>query len=319
MSFFYPVLITVTLLLAVIVLSIIVIAHREARRLTEHPHNKRQQRYAECPDLHPMQQLVEHRLDASRICLTTADGLSLAALYRPAQNGAMVILCHGYKMDCGEMIPMAAMLVRHGYGVLLPDLRSHGSSAGELISFGHHEWQDLDAVVDFIHTQQPAARIGLFGNSMGGALALYYAAREPRIAAVIAQSPYASIAHTINKSVSRFTNLPPFPFAPLINYFAERKLNFNTNEVAPLTHIGNISPRPVMLMMGGRDQVVPSEGIFALQQAAGEPNELWYEPELDHVEFHQQHPVEFERRVVAFYRHYLLDAANDRVADDETI
>lgn len=318
MSFLSPISITIILLFAIIVLGIIIIARRQARQLIEHPHSDRLQHYAECPDLHPLQQLAEHQLDASRICLTTADGLSLAALYRPTQNGAVIILCHGYKMDCSEMIPIAAMLVRHGYGVILPDQRSHGSSGGELISFGYHEWQDLQAVLNFLDAQQAKAKIGIFGNSMGGALSLYYAAREPRIAAVIAQSPYASIAHTINKSVSRFTGLPPFPFAPLINYFAERKLNFKSTEVAPLSTIGLISPRPVMLMMGGRDQVVQAEGIFDLQQAAGEPSELWYDEDLDHVEFYDRHPAEFEQRVVTFFKRYLLNNPNDRSADDET-
>lgn len=311
MSFFHPTMI-LSLLFIVVVLGLIIIARRQAQQLIENPEQERRQRYNDCPDLHPLQVLSTYQLDAGRLCLTTADGLRLAALYKPPRNGAVIVLCHGYKMDCSEMIPIAALLARHGYGVLLPDQRSHGDSSGELISFGYHEWQDLQAVIDFLQTQQPTAKIGLFGNSMGGALALYYAARDPRIAAVIAQSPYASIAHTINKSVSRYTGLPPFPFAPLINYFAERKLKFNSAEVAPLTHIGQISPRPVMLMMGGRDQVVQPEGIFALHHAAGTSSELWYEPELDHVEFFQQHPAEFEQRVVGFYHRYLL---NDAKAD----
>ena len=284
---------------------ILAISWRQARKLTFNSWQRRQQHYINNPQLHPVQQLELHRLDAQFIELKTTDGEILSALYRPGSNGATIILCHGYKMDCSEMIPVAAMLERYGYGVLLPDLRSHGSSSGELISFGYHEWQDIEAAVEFILDQQPGQKIGLFGNSMGGALALCYTARDPRIGAVIAQSPFASIAHTINLSVKRFTGLPPYPFAPLINFFAQRQLQFNSAAVAPLHCIGAISPRAILLMMGGQDQVVPCEGIFALKNAAGEPVELWFDEQLDHVEFYQQHPQEFEQRVTTFFDHYL--------------
>nr|WP_320049724.1 alpha/beta fold hydrolase [uncultured Desulfuromonas sp.] len=284
---------------------ILVISWRQARKLTINSWQRRQRHYIENPDLHPVQQLERHRLDAEFIELKTTDGEVLSALYRPGRNGATIILCHGYKMDCSEMIPIAAMLERYGYGVLLPDLRSHGSSSGELISFGFHEWHDIEAAVEFIVRQHPGENLGLFGNSMGGALALCYAARDPRIKAVIAQSPFASIAHTINLSVKRFTGLPPYPFATLINFFAQRQLKFNSAAVAPLHCIGDISPRAIFLMMGGQDQVVPAQGIFALEQAAGKPLELWFDEHLDHVAFYHQHPMEFEQRVTTFFERYL--------------
>ncbi len=294
-------------LLVIAMAVILIIAWRQARKMTCNSWQKRQQRYIENPELHPVQQLETYRLDARVIELTTADGETLSALYRPGSKEATIILCHGYKMDCSEMIPIAAMLERYGYGVLLPDLRSHGRSSGELIRFGYHEWQDLEAAVEFILSQHPNQAIGLFGNSMGGALALCYTARDPRISAVIAQSPYASIAHTINLSVKRFTGLPPFPFAPLINFFAQRQLQFNSAAVAPLHCIGDISPRAILLMMGGQDQVVPCEGIFALEKAAGDPVELWFDEQLDHVEFYHRHPQEFEQRVTRFFGRYLGD------------
>lgn len=294
--------------IAVLVFAILfIIARRHANRLIHSSHDKRQQRYANYPELHPTVIKQQHQLAAYPLCLTTSDGLHLSALYAPSRNGAVVILSHGYKMDCAEMIPIATLLVSHGYGILLPNQRSHGCSDGEQISFGNHEWRDLEAAVNFLVHQENASSIGLFGNSMGGALALCYAARDPRIAAVIAQSPYASIAHSINKGVRQFSGLAPFPFAPLIHYHAQRKLNINTASIAPLNTIAAISPRPILLMMGGQDHHVEPDGIFKLHQAAGDTAELWYEPDLDHVEFYQKLPLEFEQRVVDFYNRHLLN------------
>jgi len=43
-----------------------------------------------------------------------------------------------------------------------------------------------------------------------------------------------------------------------------------------------------------------------LYDAAKEPRELWFEPDLWHAEFPAKLPEEYEKRVVAFFDHYLL-------------
>ncbi|MDY0189442.1 MAG: alpha/beta fold hydrolase [Desulfuromonas sp.] len=308
MSNFYPHIIITLVVITVLtaITALFVICQRQAVRLTSSSPTNRQQYAIDHPENSPELLLQQHKLDAQPIELTTSDGLHLFALYAPSTNGATIILSHGYKMSCSEMIPIAALLARQGYGVLLPDQRSHGRSDGNTISFGYHEWRDLEAAVNFLVEQNPHDKIGIFGNSMGGALAVVYAAREPLIAAVIAQSPYASVGHSINKGVSKFSGLPAFPFAPLIHYLAQRRLGIDTAKVAPVNTIAAIAPRPIMLLMGGSDQTVEAEGIFVLQQAAGANCSLWFEPELDHVEFYQRKPEEFAHRIVGFYNHALL-------------
>lgn len=302
----------IILLVAAAVAGVFIIAQRQALRLTTSTVAKRLQREHDDPELQPEVLLRRYQLDADKLQLTTSDGVHLFALYKAPQNGAVVILCHGYKMSSAEMIPIAALLARHGYGVLLFDFRAHGRSEGEDISFGYHEWRDLEAAVDFVAHQRSVRHIGVFGNSMGGAIALYYTARDPRVAAVVAQSPYASVAHSINKGVRRFSNLPSFPFAPLIHFFAQRRLHINTAAVAPINTIAAIAPRPILLMMGGNDHVVEANGAFALQKAAGDNCELWFDAQLDHVEFYQELPQQFERRVINFYDRYLSDEVTSK-------
>lgn len=290
--------------LSVIVLC--VIAYRHAHRLTYSALENRHRHYDKHPELAPATVGQHYQLNAHPLSLVTRDGLNLSAHYTPSRNGAAIILSHGYKMSSSEMIPIAALFAQNGYGVLLQDQRAHGMSAGEQISFGRDEWYDLDAAVNFLEQQLGITSIGLFGNSMGGALSLCYAARDLRVKAVIAQSPYASIGHSIKKGVKQFTGLPPFPFAPLVHFMAQRKLKINSSKIAPLNAIAKIHPRPVLLMMGGQDHYVEPQGIFTLHEAAGDSAELWYENDLDHVEFYEKHPAEFERQTLAFYACHLL-------------
>jgi len=243
-----------------------------------------------------------------QITLTTQDGVRLSAWYLPSQNGAAIILLHGYKADHAQMFPVAAMLVRHGYGVILPDLRGHGQSEGEEITFGYHERRDVQAIYQYLITQPKvdAERIGVLGNSMGSAIAISYAAENPEIKAVVAQSPYISLDDMVATNIKRLVNLPPFPLAPMILFFAERKAGFQAEALAPLRHIRQISPRPVLIMMGGKDTWANPEGGRQLYAAAGEPRELWFDPELSHLEFQEKRADEFEQRVVAFFDKYLL-------------
>lgn len=104
-----------------------------------------------------------------------------------------------------------------------------------------------------------------------------------------------------------FTDLPAFPFAPLIVYWAERETGFKSEDIDAMRWIAQISPRPVFLMQGGADVVISADSGQRLYDAAGEPKELWFEPELGHVDFDSEMAGEFERRVVEFFDRYLLD------------
>ena len=60
-------------------------------------------------------------------------------------------------------------------------------------------------------------------------------------------------------------------------------------------------------MQGGADVVISATSGQRLYDAAGEPKELWFEPDLGHVDFDSEMADEFERRVIGFFDHYLLD------------
>jgi fermentation-respiration switch protein FrsA (DUF1100 family) len=69
--------------------------------------------------------------------------------------------------------------------------------------------------------------------------------------------------------------------------------------------IGRLSPRPILLLQGGLDTVVAADNGRRLYDAAREPKELWFEPELGHANFDREKPEEYERRVVGFFERAL--------------
>jgi uncharacterized protein len=241
------------------------------------------------------------------IQLTTEDGLQLKGWYVPSQNGAAVIVVHGYKGNRSTMLSRAQMLARHGYGIVLFDLRAHGESEGDLITFGLYEVLDVKAAYQFVLTQPDVdpERIGILGGSMGGTVALLSAGQIPAIKAVVAESAFPTLEDAVPAAVAG-SGLPSAVFSPFVQWFAERSGQFRAEEVSAIDHIAQISPRPVFLMQGGKDlQVVPESGQ-RLYAAAGEPRELWFDAEVGHMSFASERPAEYERRVVAFFDQYLL-------------
>jgi fermentation-respiration switch protein FrsA (DUF1100 family) len=257
----------------------------------------------------PTERPIDYGLVYDDVSVLTGDGLRLVGWYVPSKNGALIIAQLGYKSRRGEMLNEAALLHRHGYGVLITSLRAHDMSDGDLITFGRQEMEDLGAWHRFAATQPDVdrTRIGILGNSLGGTLAIEFAARTPAIRAVAANSAFSSLEDTLQTSVRFFSGLPPFPFVPLIAFWAEREADIRVDSVDAMFWIAQLSPRPVLLMQGGADVVISISSGERLFRAAGEPKELWFEPKVGHAGFDRALPAEYERRVIGFFDRYLTE------------
>lgn len=252
----------------------------------------------------------DYGLPYEDIVLTTHDEYKLAAWYLPSRNHAAIILQHGYPDNRSAMLNHAKLFSRHGYGLIMVDLRSQGESQGNTVSFGLNEVHDVEAAYQYLLSRPDVnpERIGSLGNSMGGAVVLLHAAQNSGIKAVVADSTYASLQDVIASGIENLTSLPAFPFAPMIQWFAEREAGFAAAQVAPIESIDLISPRAVFLLHGSADELIPVENSQHLFDAAGTPRELWIEPEVGHGKetFINDHADEYESRVVGFFDQYLL-------------
>jgi fermentation-respiration switch protein FrsA (DUF1100 family) len=242
------------------------------------------------------------------VAFTTQDGLQLRGWFLPTiYSDATVILGHGFSRSRQELLDVAAMLHRNRYNVLMFDWRAHGESEGTRTTFGYKEVKDVSAAVAYI-TSRPeldSQRIGVLGKSMGGAIAIRAAAKLPQIKAVVSDSPYPSLQDSIQVGVDRRGPLGVWPFRFIALSLGLNAIGIDPGLVRPIDDIADISPRPVLIIHGGRDALVPADTGTRLYAAAGEPKYLWYAPDVAHVEMSSRYPREYEARVVQFFDHAL--------------
>ena len=254
--------------------------------------------------LHPPRQTASGALlrasgiEFQDVELTTEDNVRLSAWYTPPKNGVVILVAHGYGGARTEHYH--ALFASHGYGVIAWDFRAHGLSGGDFSSLGYYEALDAKAALDFALAQPGVEHVGAWGGSMGAVTMIRATAQYPEIEALVADSPYATLEDEMDLRV-------PFPsMRSLIRFFAERESGARVGLVRPVDDIARISPRPVFIIQGMGDGMVPLNSAQRLYDAAGEPRQLWTEKDVPHLNMYAFYKTRYTKRVIKFFDEYLL-------------
>jgi hypothetical protein len=232
------------------------------------------------------------------------DGIPISGWYLQSQNGAAVILLHGYGSNRLEMISRADILARHGYGVLLYDLRGHGESGGEKRAFGWQDVEDVKAALEFLLRSEDVNpdRIGILGFSVGGQIAIRATAEYEDIRAIIADDP----AFVTVDDAPKPTNIKE-KIIYAVSWIDGRCVSLWTGIPIPAgvpEKLRKISPRPILFIdtgeAGGRNLV------RFFYQIADQPKELWEIPETFHGGQLEARPLEYEEKMITFFDNNLL-------------
>jgi uncharacterized protein len=223
-------------------------------------------------------------------------------------SGDWVLLFHGVSDNRTGDLGHAELLLRHGYSVVMMDSRAHGKSGGDMATYGWKERYDTAAITDALYATEQVRHLCAHGVSMGAAIALQSAAVEPRIAAVSAEDPFASLREVgydyAGLDVSPFIGNTLFRPASI---FAMRAIartgGFDPDAVSPEKAVSQ-RPFPVLLICGANDHRIPCRHAEAIYHAATGPKELWIVQGAGHASALGQAPAEYENRVVSFFEKY---------------
>ena len=236
-----------------------------------------------------------------KVTLTTADNVKISGWYVPGTRPEAIVIVHGIHANRAYLIPQAEILADAGYHLLLIDLRGHGQSGGETMTYGYDEALDVQAAVDFLAALPNVEQIGALGHSLGAAAVVRASAKDERIKAIVIQSSYSSLSRAIDDSFSNFVFLPKWPFAPLIIAFAENITGAEVEQVNSAQDLAAMPDRSVLIIHSVDDNLFPPHHAEEMYQAASGPKELWFIKGLPHVNPITGHEAEYQEKVLKFF------------------
>ncbi len=192
-------------------------------------------------------------LGVEEIWITADDGVRLNAWYWPNPTSSKVLLCfHGNAENIGHGLGQLKALSRLGASVLALDYRGYGKSEGSPDEAG--VYRDAESAYNYLvdgrHFQP--RDIFLYGNSLGGAVAIHLAWRH-EIGGLIVQSSF-----TAGREMARRMFL-----IPLFEYIPKSRFD-------SLDKIARVRA-PILIVHGTQDQTIPFSMGRRLYEAAPEP------------------------------------------------
>lgn len=249
---------------------------------------------------------ADRGLPHERLTVRTSDGLRLVAWHLPGVLPAVVVVSPGNRRPAGDVLDVAAPLRNAGFHVVVHGWRGTPGCDPAPHTLGVHERLDLIGVLGAVERQLPGLPVGLLGYSLGGAVAVDVAASDRRAAAVCADSPFSDPQAVLREGVRRVLRIPgPVLTAPVGVVLALRT-GARLGAFSPLRRVGDIAPRPLLLIHGEADRSVPAAHSRRLHRAAGAPADLWLLPGVGHVGAFVADRDEYLRRVGGFFERNLL-------------
>jgi pimeloyl-ACP methyl ester carboxylesterase len=191
----------------------------------------------------------------------------------------VVIYMHGNSSARVEVLPQLSYLLSLGVAVFSFDFAGSGKSDGEYVSLGYYEREDLSCVVAHLRATNVVSTVALWGRSMGAATALMFGDRDPSIACMILDSPFADLTQLAEEMVEKGRDqgilVPNFVVSVALRMIAgsvKKQANVNIKNISPIAHADKCFI-PALLVAGEHDDFIKKRHAEAIyEKYAGDKN-----------------------------------------------
>lgn len=215
-------------------------------------------------------------------------GQNLAGVFcRPGgRSERAVVMCHGFTGSRlgGGSPELAGELARRGWASLAFDFAGCGDSEGDFADITlSGQVADLTAAVDWC-VAGGVRRLVTLGRSFGGSTVVCQAALDRRVDGVVTFAAVARLAELFTGFAGRRVETAGDPEEPvhLPEATVKRKFFVDLARWDVLACAGLLAPRPLLVLHGTDDGVVPPADAELLYRSAGEPREKVLVPGADH-------------------------------------
>jgi uncharacterized protein len=198
-----------------------------------------------------------------------------------------VVVLHGVRLDKRSMLPVATALTDAGFRSVLVDLRGHGASTGEYLTYGVVESRDVSELLDALSADgTELGPVGVHGFSYGAATAIQLAAEDGRVRAVVAVSSFSSL----RAAVRGYVHWQAAAIEPIVSDrwldaaidLGAHVAHFDPDAASPARVAGHTRAQ-LMLIHGGADAQIPPENARAIERGADGRAELRVLPGETHA------------------------------------
>lgn len=201
----------------------------------------------------------------------SADSSRLRGWYIASRTGASMIALGGSNSDRTAMLAYARLLAAGGTGVLLFDWPGCGTSDGH-IGVGSAERDAVRGAVNFVAAQPDVRddRIGVLGFSLGAHTALFAAADDDRVRALILEGAFAN---PWQQTVAEYApSGRAAQWGALAgNFIAGMERGTPDLKMA----LRRLAPRSILVVAGTVDRTVPPSLSREVFDAASQPKAFW--------------------------------------------
>lgn len=200
--------------------------------------------------------------------LNTADGETLVAWYAlPARGKPTIFYLHGNAGALAHRAGRVRLFRSHGYGLFLLAYRGFSGSTGAPSEA--HIVDDAVMAYDKVAAfTSPDSRMVIYGESLGTGVAVQLAAQR-HAAGVILESPFSS---AVDVGAYRYPYLP-------VHWLLKDRFE-------SISHIDKVKT-PLLVLLGGRDSIVPTHLGRKLFAAATAPKQAFFIPEANHYTLYE--------------------------------
>ncbi|OAV46145.1 alpha/beta hydrolase [Lewinella sp. 4G2] len=236
---------------------------------------------------------------------SSSDTIELDAIFVPATVPARanLIMLHGIG-SCKEVyLGTLPRLCELGYNVLLWDQRAHGKSGGTYVTYGAKEKVDVCRGIDWLENKAPDLPTGIYGNSMGGAVALQSLAFEKRLQFGLIESTFTNLPEITQAYGTRLSGYElPRWLTDRVLRRAGRVGDFKPFAIRPVDAAVDIT-QPVQLIHGDADSNINVSHAHLLFSALGSADkDLYLVANGDHADLWHKGGEDYEEVWYGFFR-----------------
>ncbi|MEM6770705.1 MAG: alpha/beta fold hydrolase [Bacteroidota bacterium] len=237
--------------------------------------------------------------------LAVAPAVELDCFFVPATTApkANLIILHGVGSSKEAYLPQAEALCAMGYNLFMADQRAHGKSTKKHLSYGHYEKVDVRKMTDWLAEKTGDLRTGIYGNSMGGAVALQSLDHDHRLAFGLIESTFTDLP-TVTRAYAKRMGLGWLPDA-VMDFVLRRAgilADFDPWSIRPVSAARQLH-QPVQFIHGDADQRIDPAHARQLFAACGSTDkDLYLVPGGDHTDLWEVGDPEYPKRFFGFLR-----------------